>query len=90
MDIDPDQLRAEIAALVEQLPDGADLEHQPSLAELRRLGLRYLTGDFLYHDKVVRHDQSRLARLLLDKFVKPQETSQTVGERRSSTRRRPS
>jgi uncharacterized cofD-like protein len=41
----------------------------PSLEELERMGLRYLTGDFLQQDGVVRHDQSRLTRLLLDKFV---------------------
>jgi uncharacterized cofD-like protein len=42
----------------------------PSLEELERMGLRYLTGDFLQQDGVVRHDQSRLTRLLLEKFVK--------------------
>jgi uncharacterized cofD-like protein len=42
---------------------------QASLAELRRMRIRYLTGDFLHHNKVVRHDQSKLARLLLQEFV---------------------
>jgi uncharacterized cofD-like protein len=42
----------------------------PSLEELDRMGLRYVTGDLLQQDGVVRHDQSRLTRLLLDKFVK--------------------
>jgi uncharacterized cofD-like protein len=41
----------------------------PSLDELERMGLRYVTGDFLQQDGVVRHDQSRLTRLLLDRFV---------------------
>jgi hypothetical protein len=40
MDIDPDQLRAEIDALVAQLPDSADAEHQPSLAELEEIARR--------------------------------------------------
>jgi hypothetical protein len=40
MDIDPDQLRAEIDALVAQLPDTADSEHQPSLAELEEIARR--------------------------------------------------
>ena len=41
----------------------------PSLDELGKLGVRYVTGDFLQEHKVVRHDELRLARLLLDKFV---------------------
>jgi hypothetical protein len=40
MDIDPDQLRAEIDALVTQLPDTADPEQQPSLAELEEIARR--------------------------------------------------
>jgi len=45
---------------------------QQSLGELRRMGLRYVTGDLLHHNKVVRHDQARLTRLLLEEFVKRQ------------------
>jgi hypothetical protein len=45
---------------------------QQSLGELRRMGLRYITGDLLHHNKVVRHDQGRLTRLLLEEFVKRQ------------------
>jgi hypothetical protein len=45
---------------------------QQSLGELRRMGLRYITGDLLHHNKVVRHDQARLTRLLLEEFVKRQ------------------
>lgn len=41
----------------------------PSLPELERMGLRYLTGDLLHQDGVIRHDQARLTRLLLDEFV---------------------
>lgn len=41
----------------------------PSLNELEKLGVRYVTGDFLQEHKVVRHDELRLARLLLEKFV---------------------
>jgi len=43
---------------------------QPSFAELERMGLAYVTGDMLHQDGVIRHDQTRLAQLLLDKFVK--------------------
>ena len=42
----------------------------PSLAELERMGLRYVTGDLLQQGTVARHDESRLTRMLLDKFVK--------------------
>ena len=41
-----------------------------SLGELSRMGLSYVTGNFLRQGDVARHDQSRLARLLLDKFVR--------------------
>lgn len=34
MTIDPEQIRAEIEALLAQLPDVADAENVPSLAEL--------------------------------------------------------
>jgi uncharacterized cofD-like protein len=61
---------------------------QPSLTELKRMGIRYITGDFLHHNKVLRHDQSRLARLLLDKFVQPQKVKSTRKKRAASTRRR--
>lgn len=42
----------------------------PSLAELERMGLRYVTGDLLQEEGLVRHHQARLTRLLLDTFVK--------------------
>ncbi len=45
---------------------------EPSFDELDRMKLRYVTGDLLHDRGVVRHDQRRLARLLLDQFVKPQ------------------
>ena len=41
----------------------------PSLAELDRMGLKYIEADLLHQQQVVRHDQSALARLLLDRFV---------------------
>ena len=41
----------------------------PSLDELEKLGVRYVTGNFLHESNVVRHDEMRLARLLLDRFV---------------------
>jgi uncharacterized cofD-like protein len=62
---------------------------QPSLAELKQMGIRYITGDFLHHDKVLRHDQSRLARLLLDKFLQPQGMQRAGGRPPSSKRWRP-
>ncbi len=43
MTIDPQQIRAEIDALVAQLPDSADLENSenaPSLAELEEIARR--------------------------------------------------
>jgi uncharacterized cofD-like protein len=43
-----------------------------SLGELWRMGLRYITGDLLHRNRVVRHDQARLTRLLLEEFVKRQ------------------
>lgn len=41
----------------------------PSFDELARLGLSYVTGDFLRQDSVVRHDESRLSELLLKEFA---------------------
>jgi uncharacterized cofD-like protein len=42
----------------------------PSLDELGLLNLKYVSGDLLQEAGVVRHDQSRLTRLLIDKFIK--------------------
>jgi uncharacterized cofD-like protein len=41
-----------------------------SQAELERMGLGCVTGDLLQEGKVVRHDQRRLAQLVLNEFVK--------------------
>ena len=41
----------------------------PSFADLERMGLGCVTGDILQQDGVIRHDQRRLARLLLDRFI---------------------
>jgi uncharacterized cofD-like protein len=41
----------------------------PSLDELRRMGLKYVTGNLLQQKGVVRHDHKRLARLLLHHFI---------------------
>jgi len=43
---------------------------EPRIEELERMGLKCITGDILHQDRVVRHDQDRLARLLIDKFVR--------------------
>ncbi len=43
---------------------------EPSLKELGRMGLSYVTGDLLHQDGVIRHDQARLTNLLLNEFVK--------------------
>jgi len=42
---------------------------EPSLKELERMGLSYVTGDLLHQDGVIRHDQARLTNLLLNQFV---------------------
>ena len=34
------------------------------------MGLKYVTGDIAQQEGVVRHDQKRLTRLLLNAFVK--------------------
>jgi uncharacterized cofD-like protein len=41
----------------------------PSYAALQRMGLKYVAGDLLERDVLVRHDPTRLSRLLLDQFV---------------------
>jgi uncharacterized cofD-like protein len=41
-----------------------------SLPELERMGLKCIEADVLQQDRVVRHDQSALADLLLKRFVK--------------------
>jgi uncharacterized cofD-like protein len=43
---------------------------EKSQKELARMGLGCVTGDLLQEGKVVRHDQRRLARLVLDEFVR--------------------
>jgi hypothetical protein len=43
---------------------------EPSLKELQRMGLSYVTADLLHQDGVIRHDQARLTNLLLNEFVK--------------------
>jgi uncharacterized cofD-like protein len=43
---------------------------EPSLKELDRMGLSYVTADLLHQDGVIRHDQARLTNLLLNEFVK--------------------
>jgi len=42
---------------------------RPALAELQHMGLKVVTGDLLQLERVVRHNQESLTRLLLDKFV---------------------
>jgi uncharacterized cofD-like protein len=42
-----------------------------SLTELSRMGLKCVEADLLQQDRVVRHDQEALAKLLLEKFVRP-------------------
>jgi uncharacterized cofD-like protein len=49
--------------------DGAE-PVDPSFGELERLGIRYVTGDLLQQDGVVRHNQERLTNLLLESFVR--------------------
>lgn len=40
-----------------------------SLGELRTMGLQYVAGNLLQRGNVIRHDQRRLAKLILDNFV---------------------
>jgi hypothetical protein len=40
MTTDPDQIRADIHALLAQLPDPADVENGPSLADLEEMARR--------------------------------------------------
>jgi uncharacterized cofD-like protein len=42
---------------------------KPALDEIESMGLRCVMGDLLQEGAVVRHDQARLTRILLDKFV---------------------
>lgn len=44
---------------------------QMSVGELERMGLKCVSDDLLQLDGVVRHNQARLTRLLMDSFVKP-------------------
>ncbi len=48
---------------------------EASLEELRRMGVRYITGDLLQQDGVVRHDPKRLAQLLLLRHFSQRERS---------------
>ena len=41
----------------------------PSYGELEDIGLKYVVGDLARQDGVVRHDQTRLSRILLEQFV---------------------
>jgi uncharacterized cofD-like protein len=47
----------------------------PSLHELRRMGVRFVVADLLQQEGVVRHDQNRLTRLLLEHFVRRSSSS---------------
>jgi uncharacterized cofD-like protein len=42
----------------------------PSYRELHHMGVKYVAGDLLQLDGVVRHDPMRLSRLVLDHFVR--------------------
>jgi uncharacterized cofD-like protein len=48
--------------------EGAEVV-QPSFAELKRMGVRYVSADLLQQRGVIRHDTARLANLLLREFV---------------------
>ncbi len=54
----------------------------PSLDELDRMGLRYVAANVLEQDGVVRHDRSRLTRLLLEQFVRPRGRRQGASSHR--------
>ena len=40
-----------------------------SWKELDQMGVKYVTGDLVQQDKVIRHDQQKLTELLLERFV---------------------
>jgi uncharacterized cofD-like protein len=40
-----------------------------SWKELDQMGVKYVTGDIVQQDEVIRHDQQKLTELLLDRFV---------------------
>jgi uncharacterized cofD-like protein len=40
-----------------------------SFKDLDEMGVKYVTGDIVQQEKVIRHDQLRLTKLLLDQFV---------------------
>jgi uncharacterized cofD-like protein len=40
-----------------------------SFKDLDAMGVKYVTGDIVQQEKVIRHDQLRLTKLLLDQFV---------------------
>jgi uncharacterized cofD-like protein len=61
---------------------------EASLAELRGMGIRYITGDFLHHNQVLRHDQARLTRLLLQEFVHQKKPKRAPRGRAGAKRRR--
>jgi uncharacterized cofD-like protein len=42
----------------------------PSFKELDAMAVKYVTGDVIQQDKVIRHDQLRLTKLLLNEFMK--------------------
>ncbi|MFZ0922968.1 MAG: gluconeogenesis factor YvcK family protein [Candidatus Acidiferrales bacterium] len=41
----------------------------PSFEELRNMGVQYVAGDLLHRGAVIRHDQRRLAKLILNHYV---------------------
>jgi len=61
---------------------------EPSLDQLKRIGIRYITGDLLHQNKVLRHDQSKLARLLLQQFVYRHKGKKPARKRRVARRPR--
>jgi uncharacterized cofD-like protein len=42
---------------------------EASFEDLRRMGISWISGDFLLEDEVVRHDHRRLAKLILAEFA---------------------
>lgn len=62
--------RAPIAPRVRRRYEAQEAEPvAPSYAELHRMGVRFVAGDLLQRDVLVRHDPARLSRLLLDQFI---------------------
>lgn len=54
---------------------------EPSLKELHTMGLKCVAGNLLQRGDVIRHDQQRLAKLILDHFIMKNERDSSTEEK---------